>query len=165
MTEEKMKLDEIFNNIFDYENRWYLIEEFAKTIGLSNIDEIILKFVTMGNVSDNPDFFDVLKKLKLPTREVKYNKEKVERWAKLIRNEMEALDKYGVLKMDTLTLLKESKNGRYVTVATMNINVLVYKSIYKILIESPQYLLQVIYGIYNSLGMIVKFLDMEKFEE
>ncbi len=165
MTEEKIKLEDIYDNIYDYENRWYLIEAFAKTIGLSNLDEIILKFVVMGNISDNPDFFDVLKKIKLPTRKVKYNKDKLERWAGLIRNEMEALDKYGVLKMDTLTLLKESQNGRYVTVATMNINVLIYKSIYKILTDSPEYLLQVIYGVYDSLGMIVKFLDMEKFEE
>ncbi|MEM3845132.1 MAG: hypothetical protein QXU98_05465, partial [Candidatus Parvarchaeota archaeon] len=114
---------------------------------------------------DNPDFYDVLKKLKLPTKNITYNKEKLQRWAQLIRNEMEAKDKYGVLRLDTASLIRESKNGRYVTIATMKIDVVVYKSIYAILEKNPQYLLKIIYGIYNSLGYIIKFLEMEEIKE
>lgn len=164
MATRQIALADIFDDIYDYENRWYMIQEIAEAFGVAEIDKTILQFLVMGNVSPKSDFYSVLKGLKLPVLNVQFDSAKVRRWADLLMNEMEALDKYGVLRLDTLTLLKESENGRYVTLATMRINALIYKSIYNMLLTNPEYLLQVIYGVYDKLGVLIKFLGMEKKE-
>lgn len=160
--EDKITVGEIWDDIYDYSSRWYLLEEVFKLFNFTGDEEKILHFLVAGNVSEKTDMPDVLKKIKLPVGDIKFNKEKVKRWAKYLRKQMEDFDNFGVLRMDKAEILKMSLNGKYLTVATAKINVLVYQRIYELLDENPEYFLQILYGVWKSLGLIIQFLDMEE---
>ena len=157
-----MKISDIVNDIYDYENRWYMIEKVAESFGIDDITKILLEFIVMGNVSTNATLPEILKKFKLPVKDAVYDRDKLIRWTDMIAKEMESLDKYGVLKMDSAQLIRESQNGKYLTIATMQIDYIVYYSIYKLLKEKPDYVIKVLFGVFEALRTILKFLEVKE---
>jgi len=154
----KIKLKDIYDDIYDYENRLHIINEFAKMIGLDDELINILAFISMGNVFSNPSLPDVLKKTKIPVVPVEYDKDKLKKWQEYLVRELKAIDKYGVLDMSKMEILKATKNGKYLTILSVKILPLIYMSVLSIIEKNPQYILSVMYGVYKALEKILMFL-------
>ncbi len=164
MAEQRKEITtkDIVGNIYDYSNRWYLMEAIAGKFGVDKEALTILEFIVMGNPDAAASLPDVLKKFKLPVKDGKYDVKKMQRWIDLIVRQMKDMDKTGVLDLDMMTVLRESKNGKYMTMGTVELDYVVYKSVYEILRNNPQYLVKVLLGVYEALGMILRFLGVEE---
>jgi len=154
----KIKLKDIFSDIYDYENRLYIVHEFAQMVGLDADLESILSFIVMGNIFENPSLPDILKKTKIPTVPVEYDKEKLKKWQDYLVRELKSLDKYGVLDMSKMEILKATKNGKYLTILSAKMLPLIYMSVLDIIERNPQYIVSVMYGVYKALGKILRFV-------
>lgn len=149
------------SQLVDYENRIKTISTLAEMIGLNKEDALLLMFLTFGDTAENASLPDVIKKIKLPNVKGKYNKEKMKRYCRLIANRLKELDNYGIVDLDREAVLRMSRNKEYITVFGMEIIPIVYYNIYHLLVENPDYFVNVILGIKQSLDIIVKFLDIE----
>ena len=172
MTENKKSLprkltDEEFNaikgDIYDFQNRETILIKIGERIGLSGDDLTVLLFSVMGNVSnEDPKLEHVLKKIKLPKVdfEVKYNKKKLKGYIKMLRNQLKEFEDYWIIHIGSRSILKESKNGKYITAFGLSVPYVIYQSIIRILEEKPEYAMKTFLGIYESMGEILEFLGV-----
>lgn len=165
-TKDGMKMDVKveYNDIFDSATRIQMVMPLAQQLGLSDEDVFLLAYVILGNTPTDkePSLPDILKKIQLPKVKGQYDKEKLARYLKYIGNELKAFDQYGILRMDTKTLIKFSQNHKYLTVYGFNVLVPTYKNLVRLLTENPDYVISVLLGIHESLGTILDFLNVKK---
>jgi hypothetical protein len=162
MENQPTKLDVKYNEIYDSANRLQLLLPLFQQIGLSVEDATILSFIVLGNTAGEtePTLPEILKKIKLPRKNSKYDTTQLERFLQLIGKEIESFDKYGIVKMNTQELVRFSKNHKYITLYGMNVMPLTYKNMVRLLTTNPGYVISVILGVYDALGIILKFLKV-----
>ncbi len=150
-----------YDKIYDSSTRIGAIESIGRLIGLTEEEMSILMFAMLGNISDKPNDMELLKKIKIPAVPVKFDEDKVKRYARLLVNQLKDMQNYGVVDMKDNTIHKVSENGKWMTVFGIEVHPVLYNKIIHLLENNPQYILSVLYGTFTALGTILKFIEAE----
>ena len=163
----KEKIEIKHKQIHDYSLRMRTIYEVGRSLELSDDDVTLLLFASMGDLQDEDKILlsNVIKKIHLPKVSAKYNTEKLKRMIKLLNNQLKSIaNDYGILKLEDKEIIRRSRNGEYVTIFGVRMIPYTLKRVIALLDRNPDYAVSILLGIYESLGKILKFLEVDKNE-
>ena len=159
----KEKIEIAHKQIHDYSMRLRTIAEIGNSIGLSKDETTILMFAVMGDLDKDYKLSEILKKVKLPQVNAKYNTEKLKKYIKYLNRQLKSIaNDYGILDLEKGEVLRKSRNGEYITAFGLQVTPYTLQRMIKLLDRAPDYAISTMLGIYEALGKILKFLDVEK---
>jgi len=157
-----MAMEQLNKVAHDFSNRTHSLVQIAKLIGLPDTDIEILLFLAMGNPEDKTNLPDILKKISVPKVKVsEYNKEKLERYMKMLKNALMTWNNATVVDVASAKVSTLGSNDFITTPYGFQLSKIVYNSILHQLDKSPDYVLSVVLGVYKAMEEILKFLGVD----
>jgi len=161
-----MSKKEVFvkhEQIHDYSMRLRTLSEVLNATGLTEDDFMVLSYIVMGDLKENPDLKDVLKRVHLPRVKAKYNTEKLKELIALITERLKEIEKeYGIIDLEDRRILKMSRNGEYLTLFGVKVVPYTLRKMRKLLERNPDYAVYTMLGVYESLKVILEFLEVDQ---